>query len=213
MTCLTPSNPDSIPFGESLDISDSLAKTAHGSLFADGRSMTLDELLSPSSPPSTSPTVANEQHRVADTEFLLAQTEKSVMAIRKLWKDFRDRSKGKKSTVRPRATFDESECGMDEMREAMAHTQSSSPLSQHTPAPRPKAWNPLKLSKSSRIAIAASRKIRNKPLPPTKPLIVPLVSSPSLPVNPNADDEEYDIPDEFEEDFFSTASIPDVPDL
>ena len=212
MTCLTPSNPDSIPFGESLDISDSLAKTSNGSLFADGRSMTLDELLAPSSTPPAPP-VTNERHRVADTEFLVAQTEKSVMAIRKLWKDFRDRSQSRKSTARARSTFDYSDCGMDEMREAMAHRESDPTFSRPISPPRPKAWNPLKLSKSSRTAIAASRKIRNSPLPPTRPLIVPLPSSPSLRINPNADDEDYDIPHEFEEDFFSTASIPNVPDL
>ncbi|KPV75547.1 uncharacterized protein RHOBADRAFT_5472, partial [Rhodotorula graminis WP1] len=43
MTCLTPSNPDSIPFGESLDINDSLARTSGGSLFADGRPMAAHE--------------------------------------------------------------------------------------------------------------------------------------------------------------------------
>lgn len=97
MTCVTPSNPDSIPFGESLDISDSLAKTHHGSLYADGRSMK-----EPAVPDSTLPyelsdaEVRGEEHRVGTTPFLIAQTKTSTTEIYKLWDEA-----GGSSTRRP----------------------------------------------------------------------------------------------------------------
>ena len=217
MTCLTPSNPDSIPFGESLDISDSLAKTSNGSLFLDGRSMKLDTLLSPPSPSPAAATIKEEEHRVGDTEFLLAQTEKSVMGIRKLWKEYRAQTSATKMTSRVREKFGEDleYAMMDEMREAMDTTRRTPTFSRNTSSPRPRSWNPLKLSISTRIALAArspavprSRSIPSKSIP-----TVSVASSPQLPINPNLADEDYDIPDEFEEDFFSTASTPTVPDL
>jgi hypothetical protein len=90
MTCLTPSNPDSIPFGESLDIAGSLSTTSNGSLFADGRSMLAESTL-PIIPPIPDhyldPVPAkSQQHRVDQTDFLVAQTETSVAAIGKLWR-------------------------------------------------------------------------------------------------------------------------------
>jgi len=90
MTCVTPSNPDSIPFGESLDINDSLARTSGGSLFADGRPMAAHE---PDLPLLPLPTgldkldIVGEQHRVADTSFLVAQTASSSSEVSKLWRE------------------------------------------------------------------------------------------------------------------------------
>lgn len=89
MTCLTPSNPDSIPFGESLDISQSLASTSGGSLFPDGRSMALERELQnlPKLPRElTDEEVVGEMHRVEGTAFLQAQTSGSSEEIRKIWR-------------------------------------------------------------------------------------------------------------------------------
>ncbi|KAI5474356.1 DNA polymerase gamma subunit 1 [Pseudohyphozyma bogoriensis] len=87
MTCVTPSNPDPIPFGESLDIDGSLAKTFNGSLFADGRSMDEDSADTLKLPRELSPKeVIGEQHRVHQVEFLTAQTLKSPAQITRLWK-------------------------------------------------------------------------------------------------------------------------------
>lgn len=93
MTCLTPSNPDSIPFGESLDIAGSLATTSNGSLFADGRSMqdessTLPTISAPTIYEDPLPSV-DQQHRVSETNFLRAQTETKPAVIRKLWDESR----------------------------------------------------------------------------------------------------------------------------
>ena len=92
MTCLTPSNPDSIPFGESLDISESLAKTHHGSLYADGRSMEEPQVLTSTLPYELSDAeVRGEEHRVGTTPFLIAQTKTATRDIFKLW----DEAQGK----------------------------------------------------------------------------------------------------------------------
>ena len=214
MTCLTPSNPDSIPFGESLDISDSLAKTSNGSLFADGRSMTLDELLVAPAPASAAPTVDGEQHRVADTRFLLAQAEKSIIAIRKLWKQSQGRSTTEKSTSRARSPDDDFDVGIDEMREAMAGSRSNPSLSRQPSRFGRNSWNSLKLSKRSQVALAA---VPKSPLKSTRSVksspVVPTAPSPTRAIKPDEPEEDYDIPDEMEDDFFSTASTPSVPDL
>ncbi|GAA6062511.1 hypothetical protein JCM10212_006360 [Sporobolomyces blumeae] len=89
MTCLTPSNPDAIPFGESQDVSDSLSHTSGGSLFRDGRDMALAERELPSVPVPTDlndATIVGDQHRVDQTEFLIAQTVSKPSEIMRLWK-------------------------------------------------------------------------------------------------------------------------------
>lgn len=87
MTCVTPSNPDSIPFGESQDISDTLARTSGGSLFSDGRDMSAESSLSPVPIPHLSDSsIIGDQHRVDQTEFLVAQTASKPAEIMKLWK-------------------------------------------------------------------------------------------------------------------------------
>ncbi|GAA5943290.1 DNA-directed DNA polymerase gamma MIP1 [Sporobolomyces koalae] len=87
MTCVTPSNPDSIPFGESQDISDTLAHTSNGSLFADGRDMAAEASLPRVPVPQLADsTIVGERHRVDQTEFLVAQTSSKPSEIMKLWK-------------------------------------------------------------------------------------------------------------------------------
>ncbi|GAA5860497.1 hypothetical protein JCM1840_000277 [Sporobolomyces johnsonii] len=93
MTCVTPSNPDPIPFGESLDISETLSRTSGGSLFPDGRSMTAEADLPslPISPGLLDSDIAGEQHRVAETQFLVAQTASSAAEIMRLWREASNR--------------------------------------------------------------------------------------------------------------------------
>lgn len=105
MTCLTPSNPDSIPFGESLDITDSLALTSGGSLFPDGRSMAAHELDLPTLPLPTALTdleIFGEQHRVDDTNFLVAQTAAQPSQINKLWRESQETTRRAKLGLPPR---------------------------------------------------------------------------------------------------------------
>jgi hypothetical protein len=93
MTCITPSNPDAIPFGESLDINASLSTTSHGSLFRDGRPMTHEADLPPLPPLPRSLTpyeIQGDQHRVDRTAFLVAQTTASPQKIKKLWEKEKD---------------------------------------------------------------------------------------------------------------------------
>jgi DNA polymerase gamma 1 len=88
MTCVTPSNPDAIPFGESQDISDTLARTSGGSLFPDGRDMSAESTLPPLSLPQLDDsTIVGDQHRVGQTEFLVAQTVSKPAEIMRLWKE------------------------------------------------------------------------------------------------------------------------------
>lgn len=105
MTCLTPSNPDSIPFGTSFDISDSLKSTSNGSLFADGRSMEHDRELGaiPYPVDLSLPQVQGEQHRAPDTPFLIAQTKASAKEVRELWNSVKDGGKAPaaKSAMKP----------------------------------------------------------------------------------------------------------------
>ncbi|GAA5911253.1 DNA-directed DNA polymerase gamma MIP1 [Sporobolomyces salmoneus] len=87
MTCVTPSNPDPIPFGESQDISDTLSHTSGGSLFQDGRDMSSESSVpSLPVPELDAETVVGGQHRVEQIEFLNAQTEEKPKEILKLWK-------------------------------------------------------------------------------------------------------------------------------
>lgn len=89
MTCVTPSNPDPLPAGESLDISGSLAATGQGSLFRDGRSMrsegNLELLSAPAAGVYPDPLATVQQPRMETSPFLVAQTETSPAKIRKLW--------------------------------------------------------------------------------------------------------------------------------
>ncbi|BGP40024.1 DNA-directed DNA polymerase gamma mip1 [Rhodotorula kratochvilovae] len=90
MSCVTPSNPDPIPFGESLDINDSLSRTSGGSLFADGRPMAAHEPALPVLPPVSGldkQDIVGEQHRVRETQFLVAQTASSAKDIAQLWRE------------------------------------------------------------------------------------------------------------------------------
>ncbi|KAM0787870.1 hypothetical protein ACM66B_003922 [Microbotryomycetes sp. NB124-2] len=91
MTCETPSNPDAIPFGESLDIKNTLALTSGGSLFKDGRSMENERELErlPKSTIARELTdyeVRGDVHRVDKLAFLVAQTLSSPDEITKLWR-------------------------------------------------------------------------------------------------------------------------------
>ncbi|GAA5960009.1 hypothetical protein JCM3765_006134 [Sporobolomyces pararoseus] len=87
MPCVTPSNPDAIPFGESQEISDTLASTSGGSLFRDGRDMSAESSLPPLPVPNLDDsTIIGDQHRVDQTEFLIAQTVSKPTEIMKLWK-------------------------------------------------------------------------------------------------------------------------------
>jgi hypothetical protein len=84
MTCVTPSNPDSIPFGESLDIEGCLAATNGGSLLAAG---TDNPVETGPTPVDRLPraTVLGEPHRVDNLAFLYAQTLKDSREITELW--------------------------------------------------------------------------------------------------------------------------------
>lgn len=79
MPCVTPSNPVPIPFGESLDIEETLAKTA-GRL---GAGPNTRSLASPAN--LTHHDVQGEQHRVSQLQFLRAQTASSSQEIKHLW--------------------------------------------------------------------------------------------------------------------------------
>lgn len=95
MNCLTPSNPDPIPFGISYDINDSLASTSNGSLFKDARSMDFESQLPPIPYPMnlTDIEIKGEQHRVDTTPFLIAQTKSKVSEVRKVWSDLQNAKK------------------------------------------------------------------------------------------------------------------------
>ena len=88
MTCLTPSNPDSIPFGSSHDISETLALTSNGSLFKDGQPMSLESERCPDLPVPelTAHEVHGEKHRSDGEAFLRAQTLKEKKDVISLWK-------------------------------------------------------------------------------------------------------------------------------
>ena len=84
MPCVTPSHPDPIPPGESLDITQILAKTKNGSLWRDGRTMkvvpggqgglvgNLDGYMEPNC----------SVHRARSTAWLVAQAADSLRAIK-----------------------------------------------------------------------------------------------------------------------------------
>ncbi|KAK4048004.1 DNA-directed DNA polymerase gamma mip1 [Microbotryomycetes sp. JL201] len=88
MTCQTPSNPDAIEFGESIDIKDALNLTSGGSLFKDGRAMSAERDLHSLPTPARELTeyeVRGDAHRVDKTAFLVAQTLSSTEEIKRLW--------------------------------------------------------------------------------------------------------------------------------
>lgn len=87
MNCLTPSNPDPILFGESLDIVGSLAHTSHGSLYADGCSMASDVVNVPVPSGLSDAVINGPTHRVDDIGFLVAQTLEMKKEVDKLWRE------------------------------------------------------------------------------------------------------------------------------
>lgn len=91
MECVTPSNPDKIAPGFSVDIEASLAATSHGSLFANGGSMSREVEKLPALPPLatalTEDEIRGDTHRVERTKFLIAQTSTSPSEIKRLWKE------------------------------------------------------------------------------------------------------------------------------
>ncbi|BGP07889.1 DNA polymerase gamma, mitochondrial [Rhodotorula toruloides] len=92
MTCETPSNPEAIPPGESLEIEDTLEKTA-GTLFADGRPMVEGETTLPSlklKHELLPGEVMGDHHRVLATEFLEAQATASQAVIRRLFQQYKE---------------------------------------------------------------------------------------------------------------------------
>ncbi|GAA5978086.1 hypothetical protein JCM11641_006622 [Rhodosporidiobolus odoratus] len=96
MSCITPSNPDPISFGESLDITELLSKTPRGSLYPDGRSMVDHEPALPTLPLASDLSesdVLGERHRVDDTAFLRAQTSSSPAEITRLWRESQEKTR------------------------------------------------------------------------------------------------------------------------
>ncbi|KAK4701746.1 DNA polymerase gamma 1, partial [Phenoliferia sp. Uapishka_3] len=90
MSCITPSNPDPIPFGESLDISGCLSATNSGSLFPDLRPMTHEvDLPDLKVPTLTESEIKGETHRVTGTDFLIAQTLETKSDVQDLWRSVR----------------------------------------------------------------------------------------------------------------------------
>ncbi|GAA5989690.1 hypothetical protein JCM10908_000590 [Rhodotorula pacifica] len=79
MPCVTPSNPEAIPFGESLDIEQTLVKTG-GRLGNAPHAEPLASLVELSHED-----VQGEQHRVSQLQFLQAQTATSSQEIKHLW--------------------------------------------------------------------------------------------------------------------------------
>ena len=91
MDCITPSNPDAIPYGESIGILECLAATSHGSLFADQRPMS-HEVDLPTLPVPTGLSdsdIKGEMHRADGTPFLVAQTLGSTREVDELWRSVR----------------------------------------------------------------------------------------------------------------------------
>ncbi|PKI84234.1 Mip1p [Malassezia vespertilionis] len=84
--CVTPSQPDPIPEGESLGIADILAKTCNGSLHKDGRPMENDGyVLHDGGLPTYTPTI--QKHRCtgnAGLLFLQAQSAQDIQEVRAL---------------------------------------------------------------------------------------------------------------------------------
>ncbi|GAA6024384.1 hypothetical protein JCM8202_004690 [Rhodotorula sphaerocarpa] len=83
MPCVTPSNPEPIPFGESLDIDETLARTSGTLTSTNGP---VDDGATRLSPPTlTEEEARGEQHRVAELQFLQAQTVTSSRDVKRLW--------------------------------------------------------------------------------------------------------------------------------
>lgn len=94
MPCTTPSNPDAIEFGESLDATECLDRTS-GTLFADGRPMRAEEELVARNEGLRMLSALVERegvdahaapHRVSDLTYLCAQAEKTKAGVQQLWK-------------------------------------------------------------------------------------------------------------------------------
>jgi hypothetical protein len=181
MTCLTPSNPDSIPFGESLDISDSLSLTSNGSLYADGRSMLDSPSLDVSLVPTLSPAEAQgEGHRVDTTPFLVAQTKTKTEDVKKVWNESRHR-KPSASAARSWASKDYGQA--------------------------PPTWKDTKTStvkpSTSTIKSKSSVPKSRPPTPIRRTRTIPLTRSAEL---EQADDWNIELPDELEEEAFTTSA-------
>lgn len=121
MTCETPSNPEAIPPGESLEIQDTLEKTG-GTLFADGRPMVEGEMALPSMKLQHEllpEDVMGNHHRVLATEFLEAQATTSTAVIRRLFQQYTENQRRIKLGLPPRSS------------------QITQPSRRAMPAPRP----------------------------------------------------------------------------
>lgn len=181
MNCLTPSNPDPIPFGISYDISDSLASTSNGSLFADGRSMEFDRAL-PSIPypfDLTEQEIKGEIHRVNTSEFLIAQTKSSASEVKRIWNELEAAGKKKKQTkhkvvnslikklgVKPVKKSEEPReyvNDWDEIMAAVANDKVNVPVSAITSRTR------------SRVSSVRKPSITRSAIPGTFPEVVPVV--------------------------------------
>lgn len=177
MTCLTPSNPDSIPFGESLDISDSLALTSNGSLYADGRSMLESPSFDASLVPTLSPSEAQgEGHRVDTTPFLVAQTKTKTEDVKKVWIASR--------TPKPSASAARS------WSNDYGHLSASDGV------------KPAIVTRAIKSKSSVSKPPRST-TPIRRPRTIPLTRSAEL---AQADDWNIDLPDELEEEAFTTSS-------
>ena len=190
MTCITPSNPDSIPFGESLDISASLATTSDGSLFADGRSMKFENQLEQFSF-SPEPISSADQHRVNNTPFLTAQTAKSPQAVGKLWKEVENQNPIKKVMKR---SFDRPYQAVSSRSD---HKLSQSDMREMQSHSTPRTFGPPKPFK---LTGNQGAYLRRRFIPP--PPIAPLVAATADQVKSLADWDEEEVPEDFSE-FFS----------
>lgn len=223
MNCLTPSNPDPIPFGESLDISQSLATTSQGSLFRDGRSMEHDADLPDVPVPILSPDeVRGEQHRVEGTPFLLAQTKTSSADIREIWSHVKRGQRGTLSSASrspspplPRQRKSSSDFNRSPVRSSASSRPASSSSSYNSPKSSTSSYSPSNLAQPdwSDIANAAgppspSRYQRPAAKKPSKPSSRPSLLPPPprertislAEIQAYEDDAKVEIPFELEEE-------------
>lgn len=110
MDCITPSQPEPIPHGLSHDIEETLAKTAQGSLFADGRSMDAekDKADVPHLSEAATATPSSICYRDNDLAFLRAQNAASQRDLRNMapavtgnWDSYAITKEGVYDTPRP----------------------------------------------------------------------------------------------------------------
>ncbi|GAA5851094.1 hypothetical protein JCM8547_004131 [Rhodosporidiobolus lusitaniae] len=194
MPCTTPSNPDPIPFGESLDITDTLSQTHGGSLFADSRPMVQHELDLPLLPiPSDlSDLVLNgEQHRVDDTSFLLAQTSSSPAEIAKLWRESKEADRRTALGLPPKSS---SSSPFPSRRRSRSSTSSSSASSAETAAPRKR--KALRFDDDpALLPLAPSSSTRSRKVSSTKPVSRTSVNL-SERKEEDDDEDDWDEPDQ-----------------